>query len=217
VAPRTCVALGNIYDEDRDLKPYPCRPSIQSVSVRCKKYVNWGNGVQHHDHLRHFRRLARRLFGQPFSSAQGKRRAVWVAIAGVAACTMFVGASAVVVRAALMGILRLWRRHLGRAAFAPVSLAAAAIVQITLLPIMLYYFGQLSLVTLVTNFLILPAQPGVMIWGGLALLLGLVAQPLGQVVGRVAWVFLTYTIGVVQLTAQALLASAPMSLPTLTR
>ena len=214
-----------------------------------------------------FAGLARRLFGQ--------RRAVWVAIAGVAAYTVFVGASAAVVRAALMGMLYLWGRHLGRAAFAPISLAAAALVmtalnpytlwdvgfqlsfaatlglvfytgplergferalaratsaerahkivglvneplivtlaaQITTLPIMLYYFGQLSLVTLVTNFLILPAQPGVMMWGGLALLLGLAIRPLGQAVGWVAWVFLTYTIGVVQLTAQAPLASVPV-------
>jgi len=211
-----------------------------------------------------FAGLAQRLFG--------KRRAVWVAIAGVMVYTIFVGASAAVLRAALMGILYLWGRYLGRATFAPVSLAAAAIgmtainpytlwdvgfllsfaatiglvlytgplervferalaqvtsaeraqkavglvnealivtlaAQITTLPIILYYFGRLSLVTLVTNFLILPAQAGVMIWGGVATLLGLVLLPLGQVVGWVAWVFLTFTIEMVRLTARVPFAS----------
>jgi competence protein ComEC len=214
-----------------------------------------------------FAGLARRLFGQ--------RRAVWIAIAGVAAYAVFVGVSAAVVRAALMGILYLWGRHLGRASFAPVSLAVAALAmtalnpytlwdvgfqlsfaatlglvlyagplergferalarmasaeraqriagllneavivslaaQITTLPIILYHFGRLSLVTLVTNFLILPAQPGVMVWGGLALLLSLAVRPLGQVVGWVAWVFLTYTIEAVRLTARIPFVSLPV-------
>ena len=211
--------------------------------------------------------LAQRLFGQ--------RRAVWVAIAGVMVYTVFVGASAAVVRAALMGILYLWSKRLGRGTFAPASLAAAAIVmtalnpytlwdvgfllsfaatvglvlytepleqsferalarftsaeraqktvglinealivtlaaQITTIPIILYYFGRLSLVTLVTNFLILPVQAGVMIWGGIATLLGLVFLPLGQIAGWIAWVFLTYTIEMVRLTARVPFASVPV-------
>ncbi len=78
--------------------------------------------------------------------------------------------------------------------------------------IILYHFGRLSLVTLLTNFLILPAQPGVMIWGGIATLLGLVVRPLGQVVGWVAWVFLTFTIEVVRLTARVPFASAEVQM-----
>ena len=216
-----------------------------------------------------FAGLAQRLFGQ--------RWAVWVAIAGVVVYTIFVGASAAVVRAAFMGILYLLALHLGRGTFAPVSLAAAAIgmtalnpytlwdvgfqlslaataglvfytepleriferalarftsaeraqkvvglvndafivtlaAQITTTMIILYHFGRLSLVTLLTNFLILPAQPGVMIWGGIATLLGLVVQPLGQVIGWVAWVFLTFTIEVVRLTARVPFASAEVQM-----
>jgi competence protein ComEC len=211
--------------------------------------------------------LAQRLFG--------RRRAVWIAIAGVVVYTVLVGASAAVVRAAVMGILYLWGRHLGRATFAPVSLAAAAIgmtawnpytlwdlgfqlsfaatiglvlyteplekaferalawvtsaeraqkvvgliseallvtlaAHITMTPIILHYFGRLSLITLLTNFLVLPAQSYLMVTGGLATLVGLVFQPLGQVVGWVAWLFLTYTIEVVRLTARAGFASMPM-------
>jgi len=84
------------------------------------------------------------------------------------------------------------------------------VVQITTTPIILHYFGRLSLVTLLTNFLILPIQSGVMICGGIATLLGLVFRPLGQAVGWVAWVFLTYTIEMVRLTARVPFASVPV-------
>ena len=216
-----------------------------------------------------FAGLAQRLFD--------KRRAVWVAITGVVIYTIFVGASAAVVRAALMGILYLWGRRLGRPTFAPVSLAAAAIgmtalnpytlwdvgfllsfaatvglvlyaeplergferalarftsteraqkavgliseallvtlaAQITTAPLILAYFRRLSLVTLLTNFMILPAQSYLMIAGGIAALLGLVFRLLGQVVGWIAWVFLTYTIEVVRLTARAPFASVPVQM-----
>ncbi len=216
-----------------------------------------------------FAALSQQLFG--------KRRAVWIAIAGVAVYTIFVGASAAVVRAAAMGIIYLWACYLGRATYALASLAAAAFLmtlldpnvlwdvgfqlsfvatlglvfytdllertferalarftsaaraqkvvglinealivtlaaQITTIPIILYYFGRLSLVTLLTNFLILPVQSWVMIWGGIATLLGLVVRPLGQVVGWVAWVFLTYTIEMVRLTARVPFASVPVKM-----
>lgn len=206
-----------------------------------------------------FAGLSRRLFG--------RQRATWVAIAGVLLYTLFVGASAAVVRAAIMGSLYLWGRHLGRATFAPVSLAVAAILmtllnpfvlwdvgfqlsfaatlglvlytdplergavrllgrvaparqarrvvgwiseallvtlaaQLTTTPLILYYFRRLSLVTLLSNLLILPAQPAVMIGGGLATLAGLIWLPAGQMLGWVAWLFLTYTIETVRLTAR---------------
>lgn len=214
-----------------------------------------------------FARLAEGLFS--------KRRAVLVAIVGVWLYTILVGGSAAVVRAAVMGSLYLFARYLGRATFAPVSLAAAAIgmtalnphtlwdvgfqlsfaatlglvlyagplgraferilsrltsaerarkvvglvndnlvvtlaAQITTTPVILYYFGRFSPVTLVTNFLILPAQPGVMVVGGIAMVLGVVVRAAGQVVGWIAWVFLTYTIEVVQWTARVPLASLPV-------
>jgi len=79
-----------------------------------------------------------------------------------------------------------------------VTLAA----QLTTLPLVLLYFRRLSLVTLLTNLLILPAQPGVMIWGGLATSAGMVWLPAGRVLGWVAWLFLTYTIETVRLTAR---------------
>jgi competence protein ComEC len=48
-----------------------------------------------------------------------------------------------------------------------------------------------------------------MLSGGIALLLGLVFRPTGQVVGWITWVFLTYTIETVWLTARVPFASVP--------
>ncbi|MFZ5919167.1 MAG: DNA internalization-related competence protein ComEC/Rec2 [Chloroflexota bacterium] len=87
------------------------------------------------------------------------------------------------------------------AAFLNDALIVTTAAQITTLPIILYNFGQLSLVTLLTNLLILPAQPAVMLWGGLATVAGSIWLPLGQVLGWVAWLFLAYTTRMVELTA----------------
>jgi len=86
--------------------------------------------------------------------------------------------------------------------------------QLTTTPIILTTFGRLSLVSLLTNFLILPAQPGVMIWGGIATLLGLVWLPLGQAVGWVAWLFLTYTVRIVEVTARIPFAAIDIQRPS---
>jgi competence protein ComEC len=77
----------------------------------------------------------------------------------------------------------------------------------TTMPIIVYNFRTLSLVTLLTNLLILPAQPGVMLWGGVATIAGLTWLPLGQTLGWVAWLFLTYTVVIVELTARVPYAS----------
>ena len=86
-------------------------------------------------------------------------------------------------------------------AFLNEALVVTTAAQITTLPIILYNFRQLSLVTLVTNLLILPVQPAVMLWGGVATVAGLIWSPLGRVLGWVAWLFLAYTIEMVKLTA----------------
>jgi competence protein ComEC len=204
-----------------------------------------------------------------------RRRAIWVAMAAVAVYTLLVGASAAVVRAALMGLLYLLGRYVGRPSYAPVSLGAAAVAmtawnphtlwdmgfllsfaataglmlyteplerlfegalrrvtsveraqrmvsivsqvllvtvaaQIMTIPILIASFGRLSLVTLLSNSLVLPVQPYVMITGGVATLLGLVLEPLGRIAGWIAWVFLTYTIEMVHLTADVSFGSVPV-------
>jgi competence protein ComEC len=58
--------------------------------------------------------------------------------------------------------------------------------QITTLPLTAYYFQRLSLVSFITNPIVLPAQPPLMILGGLAMLAGMVWLPLGQLLAWIA-------------------------------
>jgi len=85
--------------------------------------------------------------------------------------------------------------------------------QILTLPLMIGYFGQLSLVSLLSNAFILPIQSGVMLWGGLATIFGMIWQPLGQLFGWIAWLFLTATIGLVRAFASVPWASVPVDVP----
>jgi competence protein ComEC len=73
--------------------------------------------------------------------------------------------------------------------------------QITTLGITASVFHSLSLVTLLTNLLILPVQTLIMVVGGTAALLAAVWQPLGQIPAWIAWGFLRFTTGAVRWTA----------------
>jgi hypothetical protein len=86
--------------------------------------------------------------------------------------------------------------------------------QILTLPLMIGYFGQLSIISLLANALILPVQPAVMIWGGLATLVGLVVPAVGQLLAWVAWLFLGYTIWMVRLFAAVPGAAVPLTVST---
>ncbi len=71
--------------------------------------------------------------------------------------------------------------------------------QITTFPIMAYHFNRISLLSLIANPFILPAQPAVMILGGLANILGMILLPIGQIAAWIAWPFVAYTIRIVDL------------------
>ena len=71
--------------------------------------------------------------------------------------------------------------------------------QLTTIPIMAYHFQRISLVSFIANPFILPAQPAVMILGGLAVLLSHVWFTLGQIMAWIAWPFVLYTIRIVEL------------------
>jgi competence protein ComEC len=70
--------------------------------------------------------------------------------------------------------------------------------QLTTLPVTAYHFKRLSLVSLIANPLILPAQPAVMILGGIGVISGLIYLPLGQLAASLAWPFVVYTVRVVE-------------------
>jgi len=203
-----------------------------------------------------------------------KNSVIWVAIACVWLYTIFVGASAAVVRAALMATVAISTRYILRAGrvHGPTSLAIAVLLmqlwnpyclwdvgfqlsvlatlglilytepltryferglrrffsathtqyiiaffsealivtlaaQLTTMGIIIGTFGRLSLVTLLTNLLILPVQSYVMLTGAMALIVSLFAPPLARLCAWPAWFFLAYTTTLVQWTAQVPYAS----------
>jgi len=70
--------------------------------------------------------------------------------------------------------------------------------QLTTLPVTAYHFNRLSLISLVANPVILPAQPAVMILGGIGVILGLVYLPLGELAATLAWPFVVFTVRAVE-------------------
>ncbi|MCS7062337.1 MAG: ComEC/Rec2 family competence protein, partial [Anaerolineae bacterium] len=194
-----------------------------------------------------------------------KRRAALIAIPAIVVYTLLVGASASVVRAALMAIIALIGQVLWRRGFTLNTLCAAAFLmlltdpntlydggfqlsvaatlglvlyadrltfavqrglerrlgvapgrahtlaglladltlvtlaaQITTLPLILVYFHQLPLITLLTNGLILPLQPPIMMFGILGSVTGIASPALGAVAGLPAYSLLTATIRIVE-------------------
>jgi len=70
------------------------------------------------------------------------------------------------------------------------------------LPLIVYYFGRLSVVSLATNLLIVPVQPLVMLGGSAGVLAGIAGLDLpGQVILWAPWVGLVWTVAIVQATA----------------
>jgi competence protein ComEC len=112
---------------------------------------------------------------------------------------------------------RLWfdllRRRLPAGQVGPVMALLNDLVIITLAaqiittPLIVYHFGRLSLVSLLTNLLILPAQPPIMILGGLAALGGMLWLPLGQIMAWLVYLPLAWSVWVVEITARLPLAS----------
>ena len=69
--------------------------------------------------------------------------------------------------------------------------------QLAVLPLIIYLFGGVSLLTPLTNLLVLPAVPYAMLAGFLTGGLGLIWQPIGTVFGWVSWVLLEYQLRVI--------------------
>ncbi len=75
-----------------------------------------------------------------------------------------------------------------------VTLAA----QLTTMPLVVVYFGRLSLISFVVNLLIIPVQPPIMIAGGLATLVGFVWLPLARLIAWIPLASLWWTVLVVE-------------------
>jgi len=88
-----------------------------------------------------------------------------------------------------------------------IILATTLAAQIAVLPILVINFGQLSLISPLANILVLPVIPITMLFGFLSALAGLLFLPLGEILGWVAWLFLTYEIKIIELLAKVPLAA----------
>ena len=183
-----------------------------------------------------------------------RQKAFWFTVLGIILFTILTGASASVVRAAIMGILVLLAYREGRFYSMTNSLVFAGLVmvilnpkilrfdvgfqlsflatmgliylapiikeklermpelwnfkenfvatvsaQLMVLPVILYNFGNFSLLSLPANVLILPVVPLTMFFGFVSGILGLVWSRLGEIIGLAAWLLAEYEILIVRL------------------
>ena len=75
------------------------------------------------------------------------------------------------------------------------------------LPLIAYYFGLISLMSLPATFLTLPAVPGIIITSALVGFTGIFAPAVATVLGWVSWLFVNYVLKVVELFAAIPFAS----------
>ena len=88
---------------------------------------------------------------------------------------------------------------------------------LTTLPLVIYYFDRLSLVSLLTNFAVAPVQAYIMLWGSLAVVVGVVGLTwLAWLFLLAPWLSLVWTVAVVQWTAALPGASVEIANYTLT-
>ena len=78
------------------------------------------------------------------------------------------------------------------------SLAVSLAAIIAVWPIIAYYFKIVSLVAPLTTLLALPALTGIIVISAIAAGLGIIFLPLGQIIGWVAWLFLSYFLLIVR-------------------
>ena len=74
--------------------------------------------------------------------------------------------------------------------------------QVFTLPILIFNFGYVSLVSPITNVLIVPFLPYLMVSGFVFLLGGIISQPLGFVLSFPVWLLLTYLTSIVNFFSQ---------------
>lgn len=194
--------------------------------------------------------IATALYGLADRLRLSQRAAFWVILGCIWLYTLFVGASATVIRAAVMGTIvvlgqraerrahawttlftacwamtvwdpqTLWDLGFQLSALATASLfaygkgverlllktplrlswldwarealTATLAAQILALPLILYHFGNLSIVAPLANVALLPMVPYAMLFGALALAGGLLWLPLGQWLALPAYLFLAW-------------------------
>jgi competence protein ComEC len=87
------------------------------------------------------------------------------------------------------------------------TLSATLAASVFAMPILVYNFGRVSLVSSFSNILIVPLLPLITILGFVFSFLGAVFQPLGWIFSWPVWLILTYIIKVIDLSSRVPLAS----------
>ena len=93
------------------------------------------------------------------------------------------------------------------------NLASTLAAQIFALPLLIYYFGQLSIVSVLVNILILWTVSFAMFLGLVAGLAGMVYLPLAKIVAIALWAVLEYQIRIVEWFARIPFAQVAVSVP----
>lgn len=92
-------------------------------------------------------------------------------------------------------------------------LVVSLTAQIFTLPLILHHFERLSLVALLVNALVVPVQAPILVFGGLATLVGLIWALPAYWFYQLAWLFLTWTTTIVGQFANWPLASVELGFP----
>jgi len=87
------------------------------------------------------------------------------------------------------------------------NLAATLSAQVFTLPILVYNFGRIPIISPISNILILPLIPFITILGFIFSFIGIFWQQLAQIFSWPAWLLLTYIIKVVDLSSKISWAS----------
>lgn len=82
------------------------------------------------------------------------------------------------------------------------TVTATISAQAAVLPLLLYYFGELSLVSPLTNLLILSLMPMTMLFGFLGALAGMIWTPFGIGIGSIGYALVAYQIWIVSVFSQ---------------
>ncbi|MFN8484920.1 MAG: ComEC/Rec2 family competence protein [Anaerolineae bacterium] len=121
-----------------------------------------------------------------------------------------------------VGIVHLARLDRRRGRVAGAARGTLAVVAATLAatimtaPLLALYFGQVSLVGLLANALVLPAQPALMLLGGIATAAGMLWLPLGRLLAVAAWLPLEWTLAIPEWLAArpwAAIDNVPLAVP----
>lgn len=81
-------------------------------------------------------------------------------------------------------------------------LAMTLSAQVFTLPILIYNFGYISFVAIITNVLIVPLLYWIMLFGFLSAFLGVIWQPLGWIFSFPVWFLLTYILKIVDISSK---------------